>query len=80
MSFKIIAPVFLIPCLAACTIAVAKFTYTFYTTAMVTGGFILVPIFGIVFTLFIRLVEGASGIDSMDEESVPSFIDDPQVD
>jgi len=35
----------LLPCLAAMAVAVSKFTYTFYTTALFSGGFLLVPLF-----------------------------------
>lgn len=54
LIYRKIGAKLLIPCMGAIAMATAKFTFTFYTTALFSGGFLLVLIFCLLLSVKIR--------------------------
>lgn len=68
LFYRLIDGRFFIPCLAAVQVSCSKFISTHYTTVFITGGLILIPIFGI---LLSRIFSEKTTEDSRFEDIVP---------
>ena len=62
LLYRKLRPSLLVPCLGASAIAASKFTFTFYTTALVSGGFLLILVLCLLLSMKLQGAGLQSGV------------------